>query len=112
MNSEFFGEGQFPSVPLGSGDSSRRLIAFGGKLLLARQDFETGASSGPHSHDEEQLSLCLSGSFLAEVEGLSRRLGPGDSFYAGKGVTHGARCLEKGALLHSFSPQRAEYRKD
>ncbi|HUX39180.1 MAG TPA: cupin domain-containing protein [Rectinemataceae bacterium] len=112
MNSEFFDEGQFPRVALGGGDSSRRLIAFGGSLLLARQDFEAGAASGPHSHDEEQLSLCLSGAFLAEVEGVARRLGPGDSFYAGKGVTHGARCIEAGALLHSFTPQRAEYRKD
>ncbi|MDA8411702.1 MAG: cupin domain-containing protein [Treponema sp.] len=111
MQYERFGEGPYPTVPLGDGSYSRRLLAFGGNLLLATMEFEAGSESAVHSHDEEQLTWCLSGEFTTEVGGVPGHLGPGDFFHAGKGVPHGARCVVAGALIHAFTPQREEYKK-
>lgn len=111
MSTEHFGEGRFPLVGLGDGSYSRRLLAFGGNLLLATMEFETGAASAVHAHEEEQLTWCLSGEFETEVGGVKARLGPGDFFHAGKGVPHGATCLAAGTLIHAFTPQREEYKR-
>jgi quercetin dioxygenase-like cupin family protein len=112
MNTEHFGEGRFPLVPLGDGSYSRRLLAFGGNLLLATMEFEAGSESAVHSHEEEQLTWCLSGEFTTEVGGIAGRLRAGDFFHAGEGVSHGARCVAAGTLIHAFTPQREEYKKD
>jgi quercetin dioxygenase-like cupin family protein len=111
MEGMYFRKDEFPLVPGGAGKPSRRLIAHGGGLLLAEMEFESGSVSPVHSHEEEQLTWCLSGAFETEAGGVKGRLGPGDSFYAGANVPHGARCLVKGILLHSFTPQREEYKK-
>jgi quercetin dioxygenase-like cupin family protein len=94
----------------GEGAPSRRLLAYGGSLMLAEMEFATGALSPPHAHPEEQLTHCLNGDFEIELEGETFRLGPGDSFYAGPGRSHGARCLSAGKLLHVFTPQREDYK--
>jgi quercetin dioxygenase-like cupin family protein len=106
----YFLHHSFPEVPLRHGGPSRRLLAFGGSLMLAEMDFETGAVSEAHAHPEEQLTYCASGKFETMVGDLPGRLEAGDSFYAGPAVPHGVRCLEKGKLLHVFTPQRSDYR--
>ncbi|MGA2546918.1 MAG: cupin domain-containing protein [Rectinemataceae bacterium] len=110
MSETYFPRVSFPEVPLRQGGPSRRLIAFGGSLMLAEMDFETGALSEAHAHPEEQLTYCASGKFETNVGGLPGRLETGDSFYAGPAVPHGVRCLEKGKLLHVFTPQRVDYK--
>jgi quercetin dioxygenase-like cupin family protein len=108
MDEVFFPYAGFDEVALGEG-LSRRLLARGGSLMLAEQDFAAGAASAPHEHAYEQLSHCQTGEFECEVGGLRRRLKPGDSFYAGPGIRHGATCLSAGRLLHVFTPQRPDY---
>lgn len=111
MPDPFFPKDSFPTKELTSKGLSRRLLGFGGALMLAEMSFEKGSVSAVHAHPEEQLSYCLSGRFEAEVGGVRRILEPGDSFYAGPGQGHGARCLEAGKLLHVFSPQREDYKE-
>ena len=115
MQERFFLHSIFPlRVPeadsAGEKAPSRRLLAFGGALMLAEMDFESGAASRAHSHPEEQLTYCLSGEFEAEVDMDKRRLVPGDSFYAGPGQSHGVACIAAGKLLHVFTPQRQDYK--
>jgi quercetin dioxygenase-like cupin family protein len=110
MSSPYFPRASYPSRPLGEGGLSRRLLAFGGGLTLAKMEFEAGSSSGSHAHPEEQMTYCLSGEFEAIVGGEKGRLGPGDSFYAGPRQPHGASCLAAGTLLHVFTPQREDYK--
>ena len=111
MSQIFFQAGDFPLVPLGDGSYSRRLLAAGGGLMLGEMEFEAGSTSAVHAHEEEQLTYCVSGEFEASVGGQTKTLKPGDSFVAGRGVPHGARCLVAGRLLHAFTPQRDEYFK-
>ena len=77
--------------------------------MLGEMEFKEGSVSPAHSHAEEQLTHCLAGEFEATVGGVQKRLRPGDSFYAGKGVPHGVTCVAEGRLLHAFTPQRGEY---
>ncbi len=109
MDEVFFPYAKFEEVQLGSTGLSRRLLAHGGGLMLAEMDFETGAVSQAHDHSYEQLTHCQSGEFVCEVDGRRLSLKPGDSFYAGPGVRHGATCLSAGKLLHVFTPQRPDY---
>ena len=111
MASAYFRKGEFPQVPQGDGRYAQRLLAFGGALMLGEMDFEAGAESRIHAHDEEQMTLCVSGEFETEVGGLPGTLRPGDSFYAGKGVRHGVRCVQAGKLIHAFTPQREGYKQ-
>lgn len=110
MSEIYFRGGMYPKVSLGQGELTRRLLSFGGGLMLTEMEFEAGARSGPHGHPEEQLTYCVSGEFETSVGGVAGRLAPGDSFYAGPNVPHGVACLEDGRLLHVFTPQREEYK--
>jgi quercetin dioxygenase-like cupin family protein len=110
MSDIYFPYDSFPRKSLRGGGLSRRLLAFGGGLMLAEMEFESGAVSEVHSHPEEQLTYCASGEFEASVGGRSSTLKAGDSFYAGPEVPHGARCLVAGKLLHTFTPQREDYK--
>jgi quercetin dioxygenase-like cupin family protein len=110
MSESFFSYAGHPDVAIGEGGLTRRLLGFGGGLMLAQMDFAEGAVSAPHAHATEQLTHCLSGEFECSVGDESRRLGPGDSFYAGPGLPHGARCIKAGRLLHVFTPQREDYK--
>ena len=58
MAEPYFPHGAFPEVRLGKGELSRRLLAFGGSLMLTEMPFETGAVSEVHVHPEEQLTHC------------------------------------------------------
>jgi quercetin dioxygenase-like cupin family protein len=111
VTSKYFPLSSFPALPGPDGCPSRRLLSFGGSLMLAEMSFDAGAASAVHAHPEEQLSYCLSGEFETEVGGEKARLGPGDSFYAGPGEPHGAICLAAGRLLHVFTPQREDYKQ-
>ena len=110
MGQVYFQRGTYPKIPLAHGELSRRLISFGGGLMLTEMEFEAGAQSKEHSHAEEQLTYCISGEFETSVGGVAGKLSPGDSFYAGPDVVHGVRCLVAGTLLHVFTPQREEYK--
>ncbi len=111
MDKPFFDHGDFASVPLGTDGLSRRLLAFGGGLMLSEMDFGIGTVSPAHAHEAEQLTYCQSGEFECSVGGERRLLHPGSSFYAAPNVAHGATCLKAGRLLHVFSPQREDYKR-
>jgi quercetin dioxygenase-like cupin family protein len=110
MEKRFFARGDYAEVGVGEGGLSRRLLGFGGSLMLAEMDFESGAESVAHAHEAEQLTYCQTGEFECAVGGEIRPLHPGDSFYAAPGIPHGARCIRAGRLLHVFTPQREDYK--
>ena len=93
------------------GGSSRRILAWNEKLMLVEVLFETGAEGKPHVHPHEQSSYVLSGKFRYMVDGESVELNPGDSIVVPGGLVHGTVCLEKGALLDTFTPCREDFLK-
>jgi len=93
------------------GGSGRRILAWNEQLMLVEVSFETGAEGAPHSHPHVQTSYVLSGKFRYTVEGESVELNPGDSILVPGGLVHGTVCLEKGALLDTFTPCREDFLK-
>jgi quercetin dioxygenase-like cupin family protein len=69
--------------------------------------------TGIHHHDDhEQFGVVLSGHIELEIGGVVSRLGPGEMYYAPKGVPHGGTIVLGNApaiVLDFFSPPREEY---
>jgi quercetin dioxygenase-like cupin family protein len=66
------------------------------EALLIRMD--TGATTGeqPFTHEGEEWGYCLSGSFELYVEGETKTLSQGDSFYFSSRRQHGWRNVSTG----------------
>jgi quercetin dioxygenase-like cupin family protein len=71
------------------------------------------ARTGIHQHDEhEQFGLVVSGRIELEIGGVVSQLGPGEMYYAPKGVPHGGTIVisdEPAVVIDFFSPPREEY---
>ena len=93
------------------GGTTRRVLAYDGQLMAVEVGFEAGAVGAEHTHPHTQCSYVLSGRFLYTVEGEGVELAPGDSIVVPSNLPHGTVCLEKGALLDIFTPERQDFLK-
>jgi quercetin dioxygenase-like cupin family protein len=93
---------------LGNG-VSRRILAHDGGLMQVEVAFEAGAIGPLHSHPHEQLTYVLSGAFEFTIGDETHVVRAGDTLYKKGGVMHGCRCIEKGVLLDTFTPQRKDF---
>jgi len=87
----------------------RQLFGFDDSILMARVEFDEGAVGSVHTHTHSQVSYVLSGEFDVYIDGVETRLGPGDGFYIGPNLEHGAVCRKSGVLLDVFSPVREDF---
>ena len=102
-----FGE-KTPRESVGEG-LTRQLFGYNDSILMARVEFDAGAVGEIHSHPHSQVSYVESGEFDVHIDGVEKRLGPGDSFYIDPNVKHGAVCRKAGVLLDVFSPAREDF---
>ena len=97
-----------PRQSVGDG-LTRQLFGYNDAILMARVEFEAGAVGAVHSHSHSQVSYVESGEFDVYIDGVEKRLGPGDSFYIHPHLEHGAVCRKAGVLLDVFSPLREDF---
>lgn len=88
---------------------TRQLLGYDDTILAARVEFDVGAVGAVHSHAHSQVSYVESGEFDVFIDGVEKRLGPGDSFYIQPNLQHGAVCRKAGVLLDVFSPAREDF---
>lgn len=88
---------------------TRQLFGFDDRIMMARVEFEAGAVGAVHSHPHSQVTYVESGEFDVLIDGVEKRLGPGDSYYIHPDLDHGAVCRKAGALLDVFSPVREDF---
>lgn len=89
---------------------TRQIMGYDDKILLAKVRFQSGVASGAHAHQaHSQSSYVESGVFEITIDGESRILRAGDGFFAPIGAMHGARCIEAGVLIDTFSPVRSDF---
>lgn len=88
---------------------TRQILGFGDSIMTCRVVFESGAIGSVHAHPHSQTTYIESGRFRFEVNGAFKTLGPGDCVYIAPNLSHGATCIEAGALIDSFSPMRADF---
>ena len=91
---------------------TRQLLGYDDTILMARVEFEVGGVGQVHSHTHSQVSYVESGEFDVTIDGVEKRLGPGDSFYIQPNLDHGAVCRKAGVLLDVFSPVRDDFLGD
>ena len=84
----------------------RQLLGYDDSILMAKVEFEKGAVGAIHAHSHSQVSYVESGEFDVFIDGVKKRLGPGDSFSIGPNLDHGAICRKAGVLIDVFSPIR------
>jgi quercetin dioxygenase-like cupin family protein len=92
------------------GDGVRRqILGHGPDLMLVRVEFRKGAVGTMHDHPHRQVTYVVRGSFDAQVDGETQRLGPGDCFFVRADLPHGVVALEDGTLIDVFTPAREEF---
>lgn len=63
------------------------------------------------THENEQLTLVLSGQLKISVEGHTRVLGKGEAVLIPSHILHDVEVLEDSVVIEVFSPPRAEWLK-
>ncbi len=97
-----------PAQVAGKG-MTRQLLGYDPTLMVARVTFELGAVGEMHHHPHTQVTYVESGRFDVTIDGKTRTLSGGDSFYVPPNADHGAVCTEPGVLLDVFSPAREDF---
>jgi quercetin dioxygenase-like cupin family protein len=88
----------------------RRLLTYGGSLMIGQFTFAPGGMAAWHSHPAEQISYIVSGEIDFFIEGSEpRRLTAGCSFYIPSNVKHQVIAIAPTVIVDTFSPQRAEF---
>lgn len=93
---------------LGQGNR-RRVILHTEELMVVEFAFEQGGIGALHNHPHVQASYVAEGRFEVTVGDKTDTLSAGDSFIVPSNVTHGVKALEKGRLVDSFTPHRADF---
>ncbi len=104
-----FGFHQDASVTPCEPGVTRRVMCFGGNVMMCEISFETGARGNMHSHVHEQITYIAEGSFSFTIDGETRTVRKGDSVYMPSGAEHGVTCLEAGKLVDVFTPIREDF---
>ena len=91
------------------GGVSRRVLSHNPQMMMVEVVFEKGGVGATHTHPHVQSTYVLSGAFAFTIDGEPVVVRTGDTITFESGVAHGTLCLEAGALLDVFTPQREDF---
>lgn len=90
--------------------AERRVLSYGGGLMLVQFKFEAGVKSNPHSHTHEQVGYVVSGEIDFLMEGQTPvRLHAGGSYYVPPNVNHHVVTHAATVLIDAFTPVRKDF---
>lgn len=90
--------------------AQRRILSYGGSMMLVEFTFESGVSAPIHSHPNEQVGYVVSGEIDIIMEGRDRRrLTAGGSYYVAPNVQHGIVTHAPTVVLDCFTPIRDDF---
>jgi quercetin dioxygenase-like cupin family protein len=97
----------FVTTPEGA---QRRVLSYGGGMMLVEFTFPAGVSAPLHSHAHEQVGYVVAGEIELIMEGVERtRLTAGGSYYVAPNVRHGIITHAPTVLLDCFAPIREDF---
>jgi quercetin dioxygenase-like cupin family protein len=100
---------QEPAVITPDG-ARRRVLSYGGKIMLVEFSFDAGVSSWLHSHPHEQVGYVVSGEIDFNMEGHAPvRLQAGGSYYVPPDVKHNITTFAPTVLIDVFTPIRDDF---
>jgi len=88
---------------------TRRIMAYLPEMMMVEVAFEKDAIGAQHSHPHIQASYVAQGCFEVTIDGRTETLYQGGSFIVPPNLVHGVKALEKGRLIDTFTPHRAEF---
>jgi quercetin dioxygenase-like cupin family protein len=100
------GEGEWTATPDGN---RRRVLLHTDELMMVEFAFEKGGEGWLHSHPHVQSSYVAEGCFEVTIDGQVETLSAGDGFIVPSNLVHGVKALEKGRLVDTFTPHRADF---
>ncbi len=90
--------------------TERRVLSYGGALMLVEFRFAANVASAVHSHPHEQVSYVVSGEIDFIEEGKpAKRLGAGGSYYVSPNVRHNIVTYAPSVLVDCFTPLREDF---
>lgn len=81
------------------------------RMTVAHWEFEPETDLPEHSHPHEQLAILQDGDFELTVDGVSRRLQPGDVVVIPPNVPHSGRAIGASRVMDIFSPVREDFKE-
>jgi len=85
-------------------------LVHGDRSTLGVIELDPGSVVPEHSHDHEQLGICLSGSLRFRIGDEIRELGPGEIWAIPSNVPHEVHVGPDGAVvIDVFAPVRADW---
>jgi len=100
---------QEPAVTTPDG-AQRRLLSYGGNLMLVQFTFDAGVSSWRHSHPHEQVGYVVAGEIDFVREGQAAvRLTAGGSYYVPPNAQHHIVTYAPTVLVDVFAPLREDF---
>ena len=95
---------------LGNG-VSRKVLAHVPTMMMVEVNFIKDAVGEIHSHENEQISYIIKGSFKLSIGEKKEIVKAGDTYYVTPNVLHGVLALEESTILDVFTPQRDDFLK-
>lgn len=90
--------------------AERRVLSYGGGLMLVQFRFAAGVTAPQHSHPHEQIGYVAEGAIDLLIDGREPvRLEAGASYYVPPDVRHGIVTHAPSVLLDCFSPLREDF---
>lgn len=89
----------------------RQIVAYDESMMMVQVHFETGGVGPIHYHPHTQATYISGGTFEVTIDGKTKILEQGDSFFVTSNLKHGLVCLKEGMLIDVFSPMRADFIK-
>ena len=87
-------------------------VVHGDRLSLGVIELDPHSVVPEHSHEHEQLGICLSGTVLFRVGEESKELGPGETWCIAGNMPHEVRAGPDGAVVVDvFAPPRDDWRE-
>ena len=87
-------------------------VVHGERITLGVIELDADSIVPEHSHDHEQLGICLSGSLVFRVGDDSKELAAGDTWSIPSNVPHEVHVGPSGAVvIDVFAPTRDDWRE-
>lgn len=110
MIPKLFADAGRETVTITPDGAERRVLSYGGGLMLVQFTFDAGATSAEHSHPHEQIGYVVSGEIEVIMQGAEpRRLTGGGSYYVPSDIRHYIRTFTPAVLVDAFTPVRADF---
>ena len=90
--------------------AERRILSYGGGIMLVQFTFAANIRTAIHSHLHEQIGYVLLGEIDLIMEHMETvRLGAGCSYYVKPHIKHGIVTYSPTVLIDCFTPVREDF---